>query len=278
MTDAKKFMGEMQGMKDVDTSKIEVDEEQTPPAVEAGSAEEEALLEKMEDLVKESGDAEAMAADKGTKLMCLRGRKYEPARGAEVLYAMLALKKEAAIGTPADDVLTEDIKSNKIMNIGSRDRDGRAVLWIRLRFHNPKRSAAPNMVRFVTTVMLSALRDAETQRKGITVVQDMSGLKLSNLDPATAKALFGKIFPALPIRVGRIVIFNPPWILGHVILPFVFNFLSKKLRNRIKVINGFKPEALAEFVDQSSLPAELSGTFALDEAKWAEALLADLPK
>lgn len=278
MGDTGKFLGEMKGMKDVDTSKIEVDEEQEPPTVAAGSPEETALLKEMEELVTAGGNAEAMAADEGTKLMCLRGRKYEPKRAAELLPSLLSLKAEANIGTPADETLTDDINSKKIMNIGSRDLDGRAVVWIRLRFHQPKKSPAPKMVRFVSTVMLSALQDADTQRKGVCIVQDMTGLKLSNLDPTTAKALFGKIFPNLPIRVGRICIFNPPWILGHIILPVVLSFMSKKLRSRIKVINGFKPDALLEYIGKSSLPPELEGTYEFDDAKWAEALLANLPK
>ena len=57
------------------------------------------------------------------------------------------------------------------------------------------------MVRFVSNMMLKALSDTDVQRKGIVVVNDMTGLKLKNLDPATGKAIFGRVFPNLPVNL-----------------------------------------------------------------------------
>jgi hypothetical protein len=78
------------------------------------------------------------------------------------------------------------------------------------------------------------------------------------------------------LRVGRILIFNPPWILGYVILPMVLTFMSKKLKSRIVVINGHHPEKLLPYIEAASLPTELKGSFAIDESKWTETLVAEL--
>ena len=47
-------------------------------------------------------------------------------------------------------------------------------------------------------------------------MQDMSEVQLSNLDFAAAKVVFGKVMPHLPVRVGRICVYSPPWIVGKV--------------------------------------------------------------
>ena len=59
-------------LKGLDTSGVEVDEEQVAPTVDADSPEEAQLLEKLEEALKELGDEKAIAASKDTKLMCLR--------------------------------------------------------------------------------------------------------------------------------------------------------------------------------------------------------------
>lgn len=66
-------------LKDLDTSAVEVDEEQVAPTVEADSAEEAELLQKVEEALKESGNAKAIDAPKDIKLMCLR---ESPARAS----------------------------------------------------------------------------------------------------------------------------------------------------------------------------------------------------
>ena len=216
-------------MKTIDTSGVEVDEEQVAPAIAAGSAEEAAALAEMEQMLQAAGDAEGIAADKSTKLLCLRGRKYDAARAAGLLPKLLELKREFSVGEPAGEQLIEDLHSHKIIAPGTKDADGRAIIWVRLRHHDPKRSKAADMARLMLTVMLHALKDPDVQRLGVTVINDMSGLKLKNMDPSAAKAIMMRVFPNLPIRVGRICIFNPPWFVGHIILPVFLTFMSKKV-------------------------------------------------
>ena len=176
--------------------------------------------------------------------------------------------------SPPGAQLLEDIGTKKVMNYGAKDAGGRAVLWIRLRFHDPKRSKADDMARYLSYVLRSSLEDVEVQRHGVVVLQDMTGLGFKNLDPAAAKAIFTKVFSNAPVRVGRIVIYNPPWFIGHVLLPIVLSFMSKKLRGRIAIVNGNKPEKITEYIDASALPTELNGSYAVDEDKWAKDLTA----
>ena len=51
-----------------------------------------------------------------------------------------------------------------------------------------------------------------------------------------------------------------------------------QLRGRITVINGHNTADLTPYFPSTSLPAELGGSFPLDEAKWSEAMVSALPK
>jgi hypothetical protein len=189
---------------------------------------------------------------------------------------MIALRTELELGRDDKEQLKADLHAAKVCCLGGKDVNGRGIIWIRLRYHDPKVSKPQDLWRLVATVMLEVLKDVDVQRKGLIVINDMTGLKLKNLDPPAAKGMFGHVFPRLPIRVGRICIFNPPWVVGHVILPIAKTFMSKKLRERIVIINGFKPAELLSYAAPSSLPAELEGTLAFDEKAWAEGIIAQL--
>lgn len=275
---ARKLASQLKGL---DSSGVEVDEEQEAPRMAIDSPEETDALAKMETLVQESGDADAIAADKATKLFCLRGRKFVPEAGAKVLSQLLALKKELGLDGSMDDATKDLLKANlrtkKLIATGQKDADGRMIICLRLRFHDPKTFKPIDMARLMTTVVLSTMKDPDAQRWGIVVVGDMSGISLKNLDPGVPKMMMGKVFPALPVRVGRMCIFNPPWIVGHIILPILFALMSKKLRSRIALIKNPDPEKLLQYVPKSALPASLDGTLALDEDAWAESMVSALP-
>lgn len=214
-------------LKGLDTSGVEVDDEQTPPTFDADSAEETALLQQMEAKL----DGEAASASREHKLMCLRGRKYDVDRAAELLPNFLALMQEFGPGTGDSAQLKDDLKSRKFVNTGGRDIAGRAMILLRFRHHDPKKSKANDMARLVVLVMLEVLTgNPDAQRVGIAILNDVSGVGLKNVDPAVPKLMFSKVFPRLPIRIGRICIFNPPWFFGHVLLPIVMFFMSPKLK------------------------------------------------
>ncbi|NJR42897.1 MAG: hypothetical protein HC767_09805 [Akkermansiaceae bacterium] len=107
-------------------------------------------------------------------------------------------------------------------------------------------------------------------------MQDMTDLKLSNLDMSAIKQIFGTVMPHLPVRVGRICVFHPPWIVGKVLLPFVMTFMSRKLKSRIVIVKGEEPENLLEHIPATALPTELGGQLQFDAHAWSDALAVQL--
>ena len=207
MGDAK---GIIKGLDGLDSSGVEVeDEEQVAPTVAANSPEEAALLAEVEAALKATGNEAAINAPTEIKLMCLRGRKYDvaravvralsvdsglrapvlclgalplhlspplpppqapqlvpmhPARVQDLIPKHLELRTLLELDRDDNERLKEDLSTCKIAATGGKDDGGRAILWIRLRFHDPKKSKALDMGRLLYTIMIEALKDVEVQR------------------------------------------------------------------------------------------------------------------
>ena len=158
------------------------------------------------------------------------------------------------------------------MNLPSHDSAGRGVVWIRLCNHRPSASTPEDFARCVAFVVLRCVSSSPfVQRVGLTVVNDMSGISISNLQPAAAKLVFGTVFPSLPVRVGRVCIFNPPFIVGSLVLPVALRLISVKLRGRVKVMSSDTAD-LEPYVPESQRPGELGGSLPFDEEEWKRGL------
>jgi len=255
---ALRLVASMRGM---DMGKVAFDDDQEAPTIAAGSREEKARLGVMEELLAALSPAKAASAE--LKLMCLRGRKYRAADAAALVPELLALVAELDLKRSSSQ-LREDLASGKVVMTGAKDAAGRTILWLRFRYHDPKRCGPRDFARLVASIVLTALKDPDTARCGVAILQDMTDVSLKNLDPKTAKYLFGSIFPRLPVRIGRAVIFNPPWFVGNVVIPFLRMLMSAKLRSRIVIVSDANPAPLYAFLPRSSLTQEHGGSFPFD--------------
>lgn len=192
-------------------------------------------------------------------------------RAAALLPKTLSLIDELDLASSSPK-LRADLRSGKLNVPGGHDEQGRAIVWLRLRFHQPKEGTPQDFGRLLTTCMLHALQTAHAQQSGVVLVNDLRGLRLSNLDPSIFRLIASSIVPRLPVRVGRIILFSPPFFFGRFVLPVVFTLLSKKLRSRIIVINSSNPELIHKYIAPTSLPAELGGSFPYDMESIAKQL------
>ena len=58
--------------------------------------------------------------------------------------------------------------------------------------------------------------DTSFHRLGLVIIHDMNGIGLKNLDPGAVKLILGRVLPTMPIRLGRVCVINPPWVIGRV--------------------------------------------------------------
>ena len=93
-----------------------------------------------------------------------RDRLLWPARAQELIPKHLELRTLLELDREDNERLKEDLNTCKISCTGGKDEGGRAILWIRLRFHEPKKSKALDMGRLLYTIMIEALKDVDVQR------------------------------------------------------------------------------------------------------------------
>ena len=102
----------LRGLKGLDTSAVEVDEDQIPPTILENSPEERSALLEMEALLPPSL---MTSSSESQKLMCLRGRKYSAQRAALLLPKMLSMLSVLGLdpSNPSPKLLS-DLKSMKV--------------------------------------------------------------------------------------------------------------------------------------------------------------------
>lgn len=253
-------------LRSIDTSGIEVDDDdQVMPSISVGGKEEKDLLAQLEGKL----EGENKGASETLKLICLRGRKYDVDRAAAIVPRVAALLEKFKVTEETQEDLSTNLRSGKLTMPGTADEKGRAIIWVRLRFHDPKAQSAEAFGRMMVRIFTTALENPETARNGVCVVQDMSHVGIKNFDPKAFKMLAQEVFANLPIRIGKVCIYNPPFIIGRVILPIVFSIMPKKLKARLTIVNGEDQEALHKLVPPASLPEELGGTLKFDIEQFA---------
>eukprot|EP01023_Acetabularia_acetabulum_P017862 TRINITY_DN18990_c0_g1_i2.p3 TRINITY_DN18990_c0_g1~~TRINITY_DN18990_c0_g1_i2.p3 ORF type:complete len:172 (+),score=29.73 TRINITY_DN18990_c0_g1_i2:78-593(+) len=165
-------------------------------------------------------------------------------------------------------MLKRNFETLKILVPGCKDKQGRSLVFVRLRYHNPEEFSAFDMLQTVTFALLIALKEPEVQIKGIAIVQDLGGIGLGNMDPRITSRLYGGLSGKLPCRLGSIMILKPP-IFFRVIFNVISPFMKSKFKKRIQFL-GNDMAALQEFIEPEQLLKEYGGTYEYDHHHWIE--------
>jgi len=282
----------------LDTSGVQVANHNELSAIEMGSPEEALLMLQLEALLAEqtgSDDQKVMARWETFKaasvykwypckelpLWCLRARSHTVEGAAELLPRVMSMMEELEIGVGDQKQLHADLQSKAIIDTGTKDAHGRAIIWMRLRYIDSTRSSASDIARLFTTVLLHALRDTGVQRHGFVWLADCSRSSFMNITPATVNAFWRTVLPNVPICLGRVFIVNPPWFISQIMWPIVSSFLPLALRKSHVLIYGARKELWAERlahfdVPDSSIPTELGGLADVDSEAYATSVIHSL--
>ena len=165
--------------------KVLVDDDQEKPRFKVGSADERRLLTALREQLVGSSSSSSSSSSSGRGsvlppdtilLTCLRGRKYDVKQAAALVPGFIALLAELEIRRPSGR-LDADLRSGRILMPGTKDSAGRTVLWMRMRFHDPKATKASDIGRLVVACIVASLvRDADTSRCGVTILFDFTGI------------------------------------------------------------------------------------------------------
>jgi len=208
-------------------------------------------------------------------LACFRTRKYDEDRTKLLLSEYLDLLKELNTPTPLTvNSIKPVLETGSFRLLRGRDRCGRPILNSRLRFHDPKKFPAESVIRAIVMLICNSMTGVpfvngrqegspdgqESQLKGITILHDFSDVKLSNFDKEIPKRFFKILTGKMPVRLGAIYIYNPPWFFSYIIWPIVRLVMNKKLSSRITIIYDLEEFFTNGYFSRDQLPPEYGGT------------------
>jgi len=189
--------------------------------------------------------------DRNLYLKFLRPKKFDVDAALSVMKGYVEIHE--TIPNWSFDFIREYVSSGvSLADPNARDKEGRAIVWF-FAGKQPKKYLTNWQVRVVTAFheMEQYLDTPEVQRNGFTLVIDLKDVPYV-LDK-DAKLFFDAIQNKLPALVRAVYIINIPWFFKFL-LNFFWVFLSKKVRDRVKVIHE---EELIDHIDAKFIPSTL---------------------
>ncbi|KAF9437290.1 hypothetical protein BGZ76_001352 [Entomortierella beljakovae] len=191
-------------------------------------------------------------------LRFLRARKWNVEKAMEML--ILALEWRIAQGV--DEIMQmgeleieakypgflEQLKSGKVRFRG-RDRQGRLLCFMDVSLHNPH-AQSPQAVEKLAIYIVESARLMMAPQETISIVFDMSGFSMSNMDWSAFKFLIHAAEACYPELLGVALIHKAPWIFG-ALWKVISPMLDPVIRTKIKFTNNHSD--LDEYIAKDQL-------------------------
>lgn len=242
--------------------------EETEVKVEFGSPEEAVLVEELisnfpSELEENPKLVRFMAA------CSLRNRRYNKETSLKRLSKYLGWRKEI-FGHYKDqtiddsEALKEQIRAGMLYLCPTRLPNGAALIFIRMRHHNPAEYDSHTTLQYWHYIMMSSLmKDPNLAIHGFVFVNNFEGATLANTDMQLPKAISSAVNKCMPVRVNSINFVNPPWVI-RLVIPIMKTVLSAKLASRLNIVlhHDELPSILS--ISKEVLPTELGGHIEVD--------------
>ena len=222
--------------------------------------EESRLVDLLRQTASESGNHAVADAHQFYLLACIRARKGNVSRAFAL--ASNYVMWRSSFGQDQLDLanspkMQQQLASRLMFVSGIVDKNGRPILNIRSRNHNPTKFSASDTLRTLTFVLEWTLRTyPAAQTHGIAIINDMTGASFKNLDVRIPGVMHTAFANTLPVRLAAINLINPPFVLKAVI-GIVTTLLSKKLKARIRIFGKNDQAALSQVIDEGQIPEDI---------------------
>ena len=154
------------------------------------------------------------------------------------------------------DLCEDEIITGKSYFMG-HDRAGRPINYVSVRDHIKGQFPLESTEKLTVLTMETGRKLLESPNESVTVVFDMTGFGLRNMDYQHLKFLINLLQNFYPESFALGLIINSPWIFNgcwYIIKPW----LDPVVESKIHFINNL--DGLTQFIDPSVLPKRLNGT------------------
>jgi hypothetical protein len=143
----------------------------------------------------------------------LRARKHDPKLGFKMVYDSIKFFHNQGfrdiIQNGERELLQYPLESGLLYFYG-HDLEGNAILYLTPRVHKPKDAPVEKFSKIIMYIMAQGYLLLGNKR--VTVVVDLKGLSLSNVEYANVKFASDILANNFPEVLSRVLIFNAPWI------------------------------------------------------------------
>eukprot|EP00752_Nemacystus_decipiens_P009047 g8078.t1 len=141
---------------------------------------------------------------------------------------------------------------------GSKDIEGRQVILTTPAKMNKKLDRKQRVLA-VWYVLLAAVQDVETQKRGFCCLVNGKAVKISQLDPKFDKMALESLQGALPLRIGSINMCYPPTFM-RVVFAIIHPFMHKRVKQRMRLFPGTDAQRAVR-LHSATIPGALSDYF-----------------
>lgn len=200
---------------------------------------------------------------------CLRNRHYDIKSSLKRLGKYLHWRKEIFCDCKDqtiedNELLKEQIRAGLLYLCPTRMPNGAALIFVRMRHHNPREFDSHATLRYWHYMIVSSLiKEPTLAMHGFVFVNNFEGASLANTDIQVPKSISAAMNKCMPVRVNSLNFVNPPWVI-RLVIPVFKTLFSAKMASRLNVTLDANelPELLS--IPQEALPTELGGQIEVD--------------
>ncbi|CAH1797453.1 unnamed protein product [Owenia fusiformis] len=202
----------------------------------------------------------------------LMARKFDVKRAIELYLAHQDIRNIEGVDLIDDNdaAFQQELASQKLTILPSRDSRGACIALLTARLHNPAQTKHQLVMKSLILQLDTALESYTTQRNGMVFIYDMTESKYSNFDYDLSIKILNVLKERYPARLKKVLIVTAPlWFKA----PFKILrlFVREKLRDRVHTVNI---KTLSAHISRDSLPRQLGGTLEVHHGQWLRCCMA----
>jgi hypothetical protein len=203
---------------------------------------------------------------------CLFSRKLDLKRTEEMLTKNLQWRTENNfLEVPKWETLPKEMMFHDfaLKVPGTRGLNGEGIIYVKMGNMKPA-----EIQGFVDGCVLwtvwngmkgGLLESMDYHRNGLIIVSDLTGMGWHNVDMELQRRMNDALLDSFPMRVTKIIILNPPWMVG-AFLEGLRLFIKKKVMDRIGVMED--RAHLLEFISKENLSTDFGGDLKYGMQDW----------
>lgn len=141
---------------------------------------------------------------------------------------------------------------------------GELVLFLVAQNHNPAEFSTSDTIKCFHFLIMSLMqKDPKLAESGFILVNNMSNIEFANLDMYFPGAIASAVGRSIPVRLVKIIIVNPPFLISFVI-PLIKAVLPVTLLQRLFLVSDMNELLFNLNLPSSQLPIQLGGSVKVD--------------